>query len=125
METKMNVKLIFLFRNNKLASEYLLYRMWGRCQGKKRENPGVLKLCEIRVLKWRYDDKIGADNLIETVITVLGDQRRNISCRINIWHMWVITHTTVRQRELPCMMWMKKRENLSTGARWKWTTLPI
>ena len=37
----MNVKLIFLFRNNKLASEYLLYRMWGRCQGKKRENPGV------------------------------------------------------------------------------------
>ena len=70
----MNVKLIFLFRNNKLASEYLLYRMWGRCQGKKRENPGVLKLCEKRVQKWRYDDKIGADNLIETVITVLGDQ---------------------------------------------------
>ena len=121
----MNVKLIFLFRNNKLASEYLLYRMWGRCQGKKRENPGVLKLCEKRVQKWRYDDKIGADNLIETVITVLGDQRRNISCRINIWHMWVLTHTTVRQRELPCMMWMKKRENLSTDARWKWTTLPI
>ena len=82
-------------------------------------------MCEKRVQKWRYDDKIGADNLIETVITVLGDQRRNISCRINIWHMWVLTHTTVRQRELPCMMWMKKRENLSTGARWRWTTLPI
>ena len=68
----MNVKLIFLFRNNKLASEYLLYRMWGRCQGKKRENPGVLKLCEKRVQKWRYDDKIGADNLIETVITAIS-----------------------------------------------------
>ena len=86
----MNVKLIFCLEIiNLLPSIY--YTECG--EGVKEKNGKIrgFSNCVKKGAKWRYDDKIGADNLIETVITVLGDQRRNISCRISIWHMWVLT----------------------------------